>query len=250
MWRFLAEFVAAQVRCFSGKTIGDLRQGNAGIDYIRVFLQPQVVIAGFTSPSFFRRPGIDKDVVVGQDTVLLESRGLEELFDRLVSADISIVARPLEQPIWLVATVSVVIHRAVGRRRAGLHRVSLAAHEKIVSEVTVLPDSRRTETLSRTTGSVVVCLDARRVVVQLVAEAGDCIQFVADKIDRAAVERLSGHARVRVIAAVAIKPNVVAAVVRLECVVLRPGEVVIIEVDVHAVLRHIIDRRAKVVDRG
>ncbi len=49
MRRFLAEFVAAQVRCFSGETISDLCQGNTGIDYINVLLQPQVVIAGFTS---------------------------------------------------------------------------------------------------------------------------------------------------------------------------------------------------------
>jgi len=80
MGRFPAEFLAAQVRCFSGETFGDLRQGNAGIDYISVFLQPQVVISGFARPSFFRRPGVDEDVVVCQDAVLLEPRGLEELF--------------------------------------------------------------------------------------------------------------------------------------------------------------------------
>ena len=50
MWRFLAEFVAAQVRSFSDKTVGDLRQGNTRIDYINVLLQPQVVIVGITSP--------------------------------------------------------------------------------------------------------------------------------------------------------------------------------------------------------
>ena len=151
MWKFLAQFVAAQVRCFSDKTFGDLRQGDAHIDYINVLLQPQVVIAGFASPSFFQRPSVDKDIVVCQDAVFLEPRGLEEFFNRLVSADTSIVACPLEQPIGLVATVRVVIHRTIGRRRAGLHRVSLAAHEKVVSEVTILPDRWWTETLSRAT---------------------------------------------------------------------------------------------------
>ncbi|HCO94425.1 MAG TPA: hypothetical protein DIU00_10820 [Phycisphaerales bacterium] len=63
--------------------------------------------------------------------------------------------------------------------------------KKIVSEVAVLPDSRWTETLPRTTRCVVVCLDAGRIVVQLIAEAGDCIKFVADQVDRAAVKRLS-----------------------------------------------------------
>jgi len=116
--------------------------------------------------------------------------------------------------------------------------------------VTVLPDGWWAKTLSRTTGCVVVCLDARRVIVQLIAEARNCVQFIANQVDWATVERLSGHARVRVIAAVAIKPHVVAAVVCLECVILSPGKVVVIEVDVHAVLRYIIYRRAEVVDRS
>jgi len=130
MRRFLAKFVAAQIRCFSGEIFGDLRQDNAGIDYISVLLQPQVVISGFACPSLFRRPGVDKDVVVCQNAVLLESRGLEKLFNRLISADSSIMVRPLEKPIGLVATVCVVIHRAVECWRAGLHCVSIAAHEK------------------------------------------------------------------------------------------------------------------------
>ncbi len=52
-----------------------------------------------------------------------------------------------------------------------------------------------------------------------------------------------------VVAAVAIEAHVVAAVIRLERVVLGPGQIVVVEVDVYAVLHNVIDRRAEVVDR-
>ena len=101
-----------------------------------------------------------------------------------------------------------------------------------------------------TAGGIVICLDAGRIVVQFITETRDRIQFVTNQINRAPVERLSGHAGMRVITAVAIKPHVVATVVCLERVILRPGEVIVIEVDVHAVFRYIFDRWAEVVDRG
>ena len=246
---FLAEFVAAQVRSLAGETVGDLWKGDAGIDYISVFLQPQVVISGFARPPFFRRLGIDEDVVVNHDAVFFETGCFEEFLNGLVSADISIVA-PLEQPIGLIATVRIVIHRGVGGWRAGFHRVPLAAHEKVVPEVPVLPDGRWTKACSGATRCVVVSLDAGGVVIQLIAEAGDSVKFVADQIDGASVERLSGHAGVRVVASVTVESHVVATVIGFESIILSPGQIVVVKVNVHAVPGHVICRWAEVVDCG
>ena len=112
---FAAEFIAAEIRRLSGVTIGDLWQGHAGIDYIGVSVQAQIVVGGLKGLSFLGRSSIDKYPIVGQDSVLFESRSLEKFFKGLISTDLSIVIDPLEQTFGFIAPVCIVVHGAVSR---------------------------------------------------------------------------------------------------------------------------------------
>ena len=134
----------------------------------------------------------------------------------------TLLSDPFEKPVSGVASISVVVKRAVRRGAPCLHCVIPAAHEQIVPEVPVLPNRGWPESLARATDGVVVAQDSGRVVIQLEIEAGNAVGLVTNQVDGPPVEWLSRQGRVRVVAPILVDTHIMATIVRLDRIILGP----------------------------
>jgi hypothetical protein len=98
--------------------------------------------------------------------------------------------------------------------------------------------------LACATDGIVVTQDPGWIIVQLEVEAGDAVGLVTDQINGPSVERLSRQGSVRVVAPIPVDSYVVAAIVRLDRIILGPGEIIVVEIDGNAVSLDIGDRPA------
>ncbi len=155
MWLVMPLFIAAQVGSGPAELDRDLRNRSARVDAVRSRFESQVVVRWTVRLAFLWRAGAVEYAEVDLKAVPFEPGGSAQFLDRLVSTYMAIGIDPLDETRLGIATISVVVESRVGSRRSGFHGVTTSAHEEVVSEVPVLPDRRRRETLPSTADRIV-----------------------------------------------------------------------------------------------
>ncbi len=89
------EFIGAEIRSFTGETVVDIRQKCARIDRRRSSLQTEVIVLRVIEMDRLRLVDlwhVGKNIIVEQNAVLVLTRSVTVLLERLVTPDDAAIA--------------------------------------------------------------------------------------------------------------------------------------------------------------